>query len=170
MENLIYFIIASVIMIIFFLVDGISHQRFNKKINFLFHVIGIGVVLILSGILIVREFVFSFLVLPGTIVFLAGLLIIKLSFDEIKNNFLRAKGVRRLGIYKRVRHPMYAGIILSLIGVILIVPTLFVFIYCLIASSMIVWQASVEERYMIKRFGEKYLKYKRESGMFIPRR
>jgi protein-S-isoprenylcysteine O-methyltransferase Ste14 len=71
------------------------------------------------------------------------------------------------GPYKRVRHPIYSGIILAMIGT-----TIAVSLYWLVAVALIgayfVYSAIMEERFMAGRFPDSYPEYKRSTKMLIP--
>ncbi len=71
------------------------------------------------------------------------------------------------GIYKYIRHPIYTGLILGFIGGELVAES-----YLFFLGLILVWgayhQARLEERLLLKHFGEDYKKYMKQSKMFIP--
>jgi len=71
------------------------------------------------------------------------------------------------GPYSRVRHPIYTGIILAMIGT-----TIAVSLYWLVAVALIgtyfLYSAVVEERTMASVFPGSYPQYKRSTKMLIP--
>jgi protein-S-isoprenylcysteine O-methyltransferase Ste14 len=71
------------------------------------------------------------------------------------------------GPYRRIRHPIYTGIILSMVGT-----TIAVSLYWLIAVVLLggyfIYSAVNEERYMAERFPDTYLDYKNSTKMLIP--
>jgi protein-S-isoprenylcysteine O-methyltransferase Ste14 len=71
------------------------------------------------------------------------------------------------GPYRIIRHPIYSGIILAMIGT-----TIAVSVYWLIAVVVLggyfVHSAMVEERTMMDLFPETYPQYKRSTKMLIP--
>jgi protein-S-isoprenylcysteine O-methyltransferase Ste14 len=71
------------------------------------------------------------------------------------------------GPYRRVRHPIYSGIILAMIGT-----TIAVSLYWLVAVVVLgvyfVYSAVMEERFMVTRFPDSYPQYKRSTKMLIP--
>jgi protein-S-isoprenylcysteine O-methyltransferase Ste14 len=73
----------------------------------------------------------------------------------------------RTGPYKTIRHPIYSGIILAMIGT-----TLAVSLYWLIAVVLVgayfVVSAVVEERNMARLFPDAYPDYKRSTKMLVP--
>lgn len=75
----------------------------------------------------------------------------------------------RSGILQHVRHPIYSGTILVVIGFFLFTPTL----ATLISVSCILLYLPIgiyfEEKKLIRQFGEQYLSYKREVPSVFPR-
>ncbi|MGA8296075.1 MAG: isoprenylcysteine carboxylmethyltransferase family protein [Acidimicrobiales bacterium] len=71
------------------------------------------------------------------------------------------------GPYHRIRHPIYSGIILAMIG-----STIAVNLYWLIAvvvlGTYFLYSALNEERFMATRFPDSYPEYKRSTKMLIP--
>ncbi len=71
------------------------------------------------------------------------------------------------GPYRSIRHPIYSGIILAMIGT-----TIAVSLYWLVAVALLgayfVYSATVEERFMARRFPDTYPEYKRSTKMLIP--
>ena len=71
------------------------------------------------------------------------------------------------GPYSTVRHPIYSGIILAMIGT-----TVAVSLYWLIAVVLLgayfVYSAVMEERYMTGLFPDAYPRYKQSTRMLIP--
>lgn len=71
------------------------------------------------------------------------------------------------GIYRFIRHPLYAGIALFLIGSQLVVQSYLVGVY-LLAFSAANKQAQWEENLLINHFGNKYREYMKRTKRFIP--
>lgn len=71
------------------------------------------------------------------------------------------------GPYRTIRHPIYTGIILGMVGT-----TIAVSVYWLIAvvvlGAYFIYSAVNEERYMAERFPDTYLSYKNSTKMLIP--
>jgi protein-S-isoprenylcysteine O-methyltransferase Ste14 len=71
------------------------------------------------------------------------------------------------GPYSAIRHPIYSGIILAMIGT-----TLAVSLYWLIAVVLVgayfLYSATMEERYMTEVFPDAYPRYKQSTKMLIP--
>jgi protein-S-isoprenylcysteine O-methyltransferase Ste14 len=71
------------------------------------------------------------------------------------------------GPYRTIRHPIYTGMLLALVGT-----TVAVSWYWLIAvvvlGAYFIYSAVMEERYMTERFPDSYPDYKRSTKMLIP--
>jgi len=71
------------------------------------------------------------------------------------------------GPYRVIRHPIYSGIILAMVGT-----TIAVSLYWLIAVALLgayfIYSAVMEERYLGQRFPEEYSRYKKSTKMLIP--
>jgi protein-S-isoprenylcysteine O-methyltransferase Ste14 len=71
------------------------------------------------------------------------------------------------GPYRTVRHPIYSGIILAMIGT-----SIAVSLYWLVAVALLgayfVYSALTEERFMAEHFPDSYPQYKRSTKMLIP--
>ncbi len=71
------------------------------------------------------------------------------------------------GPYRMIRHPIYSGILLGMIGT-----TIAVSLYWLVAVAILgayfLYSAVVEERFMASQFPDSYPQYKRSTKMLIP--
>lgn len=83
---------------------------------------------------------------------------------QVKNNHELVTS----GIYRIIRHPIYAGSLLSLLGAELVV-TSYLFIYVLVIHLIgAIRQARREENILLKQFGQNYIQYRKRTKMFIP--
>jgi protein-S-isoprenylcysteine O-methyltransferase Ste14 len=104
----------------------------------------------------------------GSVFFVAGMLIFLVCAVQVYMGKLLKKGVATKGFYTIIRHPQYLGLGLAALGLAFMWPrfltlTLFavmLFLYYLLAKD--------EERRMIDRFGEGYIAYMNQTGMFLP--
>lgn len=71
------------------------------------------------------------------------------------------------GPYGRIRHPIYSGIILGMVGTAIAV-SLYWLIAVVILGAYFLFSAVVEERTMAKLFPAAYPPYKRATKMLIP--
>ena len=72
------------------------------------------------------------------------------------------------GVYKYMRHPIYSGILLMLIGTVLGVGTLGVTVGFIIIFIAFWLKLRQEEELMIKHFRDEYLQYKKRTKALIP--
>jgi len=71
------------------------------------------------------------------------------------------------GPYSVIRHPIYSGLILAMVGT-AVAQSLYVLIAAIALAAYFVFSATREERYMTERFPEAYPDYKRSTKMLIP--
>ncbi len=74
----------------------------------------------------------------------------------------------RRGPYRLVRHPIYTGILLAVVGTAIGIGELRGFIAAPIALSAFWRKSRVEEQFMIAQFGEEYVEYRRETKALFP--
>ncbi len=73
----------------------------------------------------------------------------------------------RTGPYRRVRHPIYSGIILAMVGTTVAV-SLYWLVAVLVLGGYFILSAIVEESNMARLFPDEYPDYKRSTKMLIP--
>src|SRR5690349_5361617 len=71
------------------------------------------------------------------------------------------------GPYRSIRHPIYSGIILAMIGTTIAV-SLYWLIAVVVVGAYFLYSAIVEERSMARLFPDSYPEYKRSTKMLIP--
>jgi protein-S-isoprenylcysteine O-methyltransferase Ste14 len=95
---------------------------------------------------------------------LIGMLLVFFGWMKIH----KSKGLVTSGIYRYIRHPQYTGIFLIITGwmfrwlnptILIMYPILLILYYRL---------ARREEKQVLKKFGDTYLKYKEATPMFFP--
>lgn len=102
----------------------------------------------------------------GGVVMLVGLVIMGRAWDQI----YKAKGeLVTSGIYGRVRHPQYFGLFLITVGMLIQWPTIITAVMWPILMFLYYRLARREEKEMESRFGDKYLVYRRNVPMLMPR-
>ena len=72
------------------------------------------------------------------------------------------------GLNGRVRHPLYFGTLLVVVGVLLIFPNDAMFAFALISTIYLILGSRLEEEKLVAQFGEAYRKYQREVPMLVP--
>ncbi|MCX7915249.1 MAG: isoprenylcysteine carboxylmethyltransferase family protein [Verrucomicrobiae bacterium] len=73
------------------------------------------------------------------------------------------------GLYRRIRHPQYAGFFLFLLGSMINWPTLPTLLMLPVLLVVYYRLARAEETDALAQFGEAYRLYQRTTGMFLPR-
>jgi methanethiol S-methyltransferase len=81
--------------------------------------------------------------------------------EEIKFN--------RSGILNHVRHPIYSGTILIVIGFFLFTPTIATLVSTVCIFAYLPIGIYLEEKKLIHQFGDQYILYKREVPSLIPK-
>jgi protein-S-isoprenylcysteine O-methyltransferase Ste14 len=110
------------------------------------HRIEIPVIIRYSGVI---------LIFAGMVLFLTGLFTIK-TLESYKGNLITK------GIYSKIRHPMYTGFILWLIGPPLLYGSLYSFVLSIVFIANVLYWRQLEEYELEKRFPE-YLNYKKKT-------
>jgi protein-S-isoprenylcysteine O-methyltransferase Ste14 len=145
------------------------------------HAVGSRVVVVLVVLTLVRAGVFrhagniSDPVLQGigVALFLAGLALAVWARVCLGRNWGHPMSERAepelvtTGPYRRIRHPIYSGIILGLLGTMLAVSWYWA-VAVVGATGFFVYSAFVEERTMARRFPDAYPQYQRRTKMLIP--
>jgi protein-S-isoprenylcysteine O-methyltransferase Ste14 len=109
----------------------------------------------------------------GLILAVWGVWIINLSFRYYSfRQFVGLKTgemtLHKTGLMKLVRHPLYVGTLLILIGYFLFSPTNVSLIILIISVIYVFIGIYLEELKLIREFGEEYIRYKKEVPMLIP--
>jgi len=79
------------------------------------------------------------------------------------------KKIEDEGIYSKIRHPAYLGLILMYISAGLLWGSMLLLIVSVFISVFLMFLAVAEDNYFLKKFGKKYEKYMEDTGMFFPR-
>jgi len=75
------------------------------------------------------------------------------------------------GIYSVIRHPSYVGQIIGFAGCAFILPSRYIITFAVIYMLYCVLiHTRIEDHYLVKRFGEKYVEYAQRVPAFLPLR
>jgi protein-S-isoprenylcysteine O-methyltransferase Ste14 len=74
----------------------------------------------------------------------------------------------RSGPYAIVRHPIYAGMLLALLGTTLVSATVGSLLGVVVAIISLWQKGCIEEQFLMVEFGEQYARYQREVKFLIP--
>ncbi len=72
------------------------------------------------------------------------------------------------GLNAYVRHPMYSGVILVMVFLVLYSPSAKNIVFTAVTLAYLLVGISIEEQRLIAQFGERYLRYRREVKMLVP--
>ncbi len=103
--------------------------------------------------------------IAGTWLSLAGVLLVVLGWRRIH----AARGLVTDGVYARIRHPQYAGLLLFTLGWLLHWPTLLTLLLWPVLAVAYVRLARREDEALRTRFGDAYAAYARATPRFVPR-
>jgi protein-S-isoprenylcysteine O-methyltransferase Ste14 len=136
--------------------------------------------LVIVGIVLTRAFntqtlaVHSVILqVVGTIVFVSGLALAVWARIYLGRNWgmpMTKKEEPELvtsGPYRYVRHPIYSGLLLAVLGTAL-ATNLYWLIGLVVVGAYFIYSATVEERLMTSTFPDAYPRYKATSKMLIP--
>ncbi len=109
----------------------------------------------------------------GLLALLAGVAVLALAFINLgaaltPNPVPNGAGLRQDGMYRRIRHPIYTGVLLVMLGVVLRSPGWWPLFWWLVLLAILSGKAMWEERMLTRQFPE-YAGYRRRTGRFLPR-
>lgn len=106
---------------------------------------------------------------------LSGLIIRWVSIIQLGKSFTvdvaitDAARLKTDGIYKRIRHPSYTGLLTIVFGFSAVMSSLYSFlVFAVPVFLAIVYRINVEEKLLINEFGDSYLSYKECTKRIIP--
>jgi protein-S-isoprenylcysteine O-methyltransferase Ste14 len=77
--------------------------------------------------------------------------------------------LKRDGLYRRIRHPSYLGLLLFMTGEALTMNTLISFLIIFVPICLAVfYRIRVEEKLLVEKFGNGYLNYRQQTSCLIP--
>jgi protein-S-isoprenylcysteine O-methyltransferase Ste14 len=112
--------------------------------------------------------------MTGTMVAIIGVAFAIWSRQSLRNNWSGVVAIRegqqliQSGPYAIVRHPIYAGMLLALLGTTLVASTVGSLLGFVLAIISLWQKARMEEQFLMDRFGEQYAHYRREVKFLIP--
>lgn len=142
----------------------------------LFFVVFYFILISRAGIILVPAgFINELIVILGTVMIAAGCIVNITGRFSLGRNWAnqikiyQEQTLVKTGMYRFVRHPLYASIILMFYGACLVYRN----IYCLIAVTVIFvpfmhYRAKQEETMLMQRFSE-YAEYREMTGMLFPK-
>jgi len=110
----------------------------------------------------------------GTVFTILGVAFAIWSRQSLRNNWSGQVAITEgqqcihRGPYANVRHPIYAGMLLALLGTTLVASTVGSLLGFVLAIISLWQKAYTEEQFLRVEFGEQYAKYQREVKFLIP--
>jgi len=111
----------------------------------------------------------------GLLLVLAGIIIRWIAIIQLGKSFtvdVAITEVARLktdGLYKRVRHPSYIGLLLIIIGFSATMNSLYSFLVLVVPVFLaIAYRINIEESVLTREFGESYFRYMSKTKKLIP--
>ena len=111
----------------------------------------------------------------GFALVVAGLMISLSAQRTLGSNWLKGVGLHRhhmlvtTGPYRYVRHPLYAGIVVSQIGISIFSVNRWMTGACFFLACFFILRVPEEEAMLARRFGKQFEEYRRRTGLFLPR-
>ncbi len=106
---------------------------------------------------------------------IAGMLLIKIvgkpnPVRDEKNLFGFEKTTRLIdtGVFKHIRHPLYASLIFVTWAIFLKNPELVLFVIAFLSTNFLYFTSKYDEKECINYFGDAYIDYMKQTRMFIP--
>ncbi len=82
---------------------------------------------------------------------------------------IRKVRLLRIGPYRYIRHPIYLGIMVEELSFPIIANAFYSLLFAVfVCLPLVIIRACEEEKTSLRRFGDKYLDFKRQVGMFFP--
>jgi|GEM_PF-624211 len=123
----------------------------------------------------IRMGIANWMRITGCIVGINSMVFLWWVFQHLAGNWAEPNQLRdnhelvTTGPYHWIRHPLYLAADLWLLGLILI-SDFSLFVLFLPLSHWLLWRrAKMEEKLLINKFGDKYKKYRAQTGMFFPK-
>jgi len=110
----------------------------------------------------------------GVLIFLSGYWIRSVAAHTLKKQFSYFVTIQEhhqlitSGIYSLIRHPVYLGTILAVVGMFMIFSTWFGLTFVFLYSGILIHRMSLEEKLLFKYFGSVYQEYSLKSFRLIP--
>ena len=110
----------------------------------------------------------------GVGMILLGVIIRFVAIGTLKKNFSNLLRIREghtlvtNGIYHRIRHPAYLGLIVMILGIPVLLSSVLGFLVMLLIVPLLLHRIKLEEAMLIGQFGDEYENYKRQTKKLIP--
>jgi protein-S-isoprenylcysteine O-methyltransferase Ste14 len=110
----------------------------------------------------------GYLVVAGIVVFMQKGKIDRSRKDKALFGFEKTTRLIDTGVYRHIRHPLYASLIYLTWGICFKNPTLLMILVSLVSTVLFYLTSRYDEKECIAYFGDEYREYMTRSKMFIP--
>ncbi len=171
-ERLIVFLIGTILIILFSWFVSIRERRYHGIPRF-FAFEGLMLLAILQWHDWFRDpfsiqQIFSWLLLLISIYYVYTAVSLYFRHAAPGRNFENSTRLVTTGLYHYVRHPMYGSLLILGWGMFLKSLTWQSIVLILVITIALYLTCKIEEREMLKRFGEEYREYMRRTKMWVP--
>ncbi|MEK6887448.1 MAG: isoprenylcysteine carboxylmethyltransferase family protein [Candidatus Aenigmatarchaeota archaeon] len=134
----------------------------EKTCSIITHVLVLALLVIFRNQFSVENIAYSaitaFMAIIGIIILSLGMATIDKALTSKKSRLITS------GIYSKIRHPIYYGRILFFIGLTLFFRSVFgIVLIMILLVPLHIYGIREEERELVKKFGNKYIKYKNKT-------
>lgn len=171
--NLVVLITGTLSLIYLSWIVSIKEKRYHGIYRFfsfesIFLIIFMNFPVWFRNVLTTQQII-SWILLLGSLIFaIWGVVLLYRMGKPTEGHLERTTKVVTTGLYGYIRHPLYLSLILLGSGAMLKDPGYIQIILALISFIALVLTAGVEEKEMIKKFGDEYREYMKKTKMFFP--
>ena len=105
-------------------------------------------------------------IIPAALILVTAVYLMNASHKDLFDT--KVEGVSSVGVYGRVRHPMYLGTHLFYLGLAVATFSLASIVVWIVAFAYYNSLANFEENLLEERFGDQYLEYKKNVRKWLP--
>jgi protein-S-isoprenylcysteine O-methyltransferase Ste14 len=105
----------------------------------------------------------------GSVLFVGGALVFLACAGQVYFHKLARRGPALGGLYAWIRHPHYAALAITCLGLAILWPRFLTVVLWTVMVGLYHLLARDEERRMVSAFGDPYRAYMSRTGMFLPR-
>ena len=167
-----FYIIISVCILTLFIRDYYEFLKYRNKINtknkVVFAIVFIAMGLMLTSWIIMGAYDPFRIILPLYIKWI-GIGFLLVGFALVFIAIFKLKGIENIdhlvtnGIFSKIRHPMYTGFILWIIGWAAFHGSWLALVIGIVAIANILWWKKLEEIKLVFEYKEKYIDYRKST-------
>lgn len=123
-----------------------------------------------GNVLVIPKEYLGLSVLIGMYIAVAGLVVALVAISDMRRSFsilVQVRDIITSGLYRYVRHPIYCGHIITMLGFALLDPRIYSILFVVIGIGLTFSRASLEEKKLCQ-FSEEYRRYKQNTPFIVP--